>query len=59
MIYTNLHRLRSRLESIEDDDGLKTEIRESIDKQTELLETEQKVNRRKQTDCFLKLVFYF
>lgn len=38
-----LCRLRSRLESIEGDDELKAQIRTSIDKQTELLEAEQKV----------------
>jgi len=44
IIYTNNHhRLRKRLESIEDNDVLKSEIRASIDKQTELLDAEQKV----------------
>lgn len=37
-------RLRNRLETAGDDDGLKNEIRASIEKQTELLETEQKVS---------------
>ncbi|XP_015373412.1 PREDICTED: ubiquitin carboxyl-terminal hydrolase 36 [Diuraphis noxia] len=36
-------RLRKRLESIEDNDVLKSEIRASIDKQTELLDAEQKL----------------
>ncbi|XP_025197472.1 mediator of RNA polymerase II transcription subunit 12 [Melanaphis sacchari] len=38
-----LQGLRKRLESIEDNDVLKTEIRASIDKQTELLDAEQKL----------------
>ncbi|XP_022169027.1 uncharacterized protein LOC111032870 isoform X2 [Myzus persicae] len=38
-----LQGLRKRLESIEDNDELKTEIRDSIDKQTELLDAEQKL----------------
>ncbi|KAL4126898.1 hypothetical protein QTP88_011098 [Uroleucon formosanum] len=38
-----LQGLRKRLESIEDNDVLKTEIRDSIDKQTELLDAEQKL----------------
>ncbi|XP_027841989.2 uncharacterized protein LOC114123280 [Aphis gossypii] len=38
-----LQGLRKRLESIEDNDVLRTEIRASIDKQTELLDAEQKL----------------
>ncbi|XP_026821473.1 uncharacterized protein LOC113559890 isoform X2 [Rhopalosiphum maidis] len=38
-----LQGLRKRLESIEDNDVLKNEIRASIDKQTELLDAEQKL----------------
>jgi len=38
-----MYRLRARLEMVEDNDGQKSEIRASIDKRTELLESEQKV----------------
>lgn len=47
------------METIEDDDGLKTEIRASIDKQTELLETEQKVNQQnKEANNFNNIIYF-